>query len=144
MEFCDISVGRGTDSPFELLGAPYIDGAKFSAEMNRLALPGIGFVPVKFTPTSSVFSGKECGGVRMVVGDRAAFHAVETGVALASVLHRLYGKQFGVGKMLKLLGNKATLSSIESGVPPAEMRAGWDAGLQAFMERRKPFLMYPR
>jgi uncharacterized protein YbbC (DUF1343 family)/CubicO group peptidase (beta-lactamase class C family) len=144
VEFCNVSVGRGTDSPFEILGAPYINGIKLAGEMNRLALPGVGFVPVKFKPSASVFSGKECGGVRIVVTDRAAFKAVDTGVALAAVLNRLHKNQFGVAKMLKLLGNQGVLSAIESGVPVAEARSGWDPGLRDFMERRKPFLLYPR
>lgn len=144
LEFCDVSVGRGTDSPFELLGAPYIDGSKLAAEMNRLALPGTAFVPVTFTPSSSVFAGKECGGVRIIVTERGVFRAADVGIALGTVLNRLHGKEFGAGKMLKLAGDKGTLEAIRAGRPVAEIKAKWEGLLGAFAERRREFLLYPR
>lgn len=144
LEFCNVSVGRGTDSPFSLLGAPYIDGVRLADEMARLRLPGVGFVPVKFTPSASVFRGKECGGVRIIVADRAAFRATDLGVSLATVLNRLHGKELGLDKMIKLLGDKPTLEAIRSGKPLNEIKSGWSAGLEDFARRREPFLLYPR
>ncbi len=144
LEFCDVSVGRGTDSPFGLLGAPYIDDLKFAAEMNRLGLPGVAFVPVRFTPGASVFKGRECGGVRMVVTDREIFRAVDLGVSLAATLQRLYGKEAGIAKMLKLTGDRPTVDAILAGKRLEEIRAGWADGLRKFAEARRPYLLYPR
>lgn len=144
LEFCDVSVGRGTDSPFELLGAPYIDDVVFSSEMNRLSLPGVVFMPVRFVPAASVFAKRECGGVRMVVTNREAFRAVDLGVSLATVLHRLYGKQAGISKMLRLTGDKPTVDGVLAGKPLHEIRLGWEDGLKGFLERRQEFLLYPR
>ncbi len=144
LEFCNVSVGRGTGSPFELLGAPYMDDLALAAEMNRAGLAGVSFVPVRFTPHASVFAKKECRGVRIVLTNREIFHATDLGVALASALHRLYGKDFAVEKMLPLLGDRATLDGIVSGKSLPGIKAEWVTALKDFHERRKPFLLYPR
>lgn len=144
LEFCDLSVGRGTDSPFLLVGAPYIDELRFAQEMNRAALPGVGFVPVRFTPSASVFKEKECGGVRIVVANRDLLRPVDLGVAMASVIHRLYGKQAGISKMLKLTGDRQTVDSVIAGKGLDEIRVSWEAGIGKFKERRVPYILYPR
>lgn len=144
LEFCEISVGRGTGTPFELLGAPYIDDRLLAAELNAAGLPGVAFVPVRFTPDSSVFANEECGGVRLIVTDRDSFRAAKLGSVLASTLHRLHGEDFNVGNMINLLGDRTTLDGIIAGKPVAEIREEWTQGLLEFERRRKDFLLYPR
>jgi len=144
LEFCRISVGRGTGAPFELLGAPYIDDRRLAAGLNAAGLAGVVFVPVRFTPESSVFAKEECGGVRLIVTDRDSLRAAELGLVLASTLHRLHGKDFQAEKMIKLLGDRPTLDGILAGKAAAEIRDAWTKGLLEFERRRKAFLLYPR
>jgi len=144
LEFCDISVGRGTDAPFSLVGAPYVDELRFAAELTRAGLPGVGFVPVRFTPVASVFKGRECGGVRIQVTNRDIFRPVDLGVVMASAFHRLYGKQAGISKMLKLTGDRATVDAVLAGKSLDEIRVAWEPGLRAFSTARAPYLLYAR
>jgi uncharacterized protein YbbC (DUF1343 family) len=144
LEFCKLSVGRGTDSPFELLGAPYIDEAKLAAELNRANLPGVRFIPQRFTPTASVFAGEECRGVRILLTDREAFRAADLGLLLAQTLHRHHGDQVEIGRMAKLLGDAATLDAIQGQAPFEATRKIRDRQLSGFLRKRGPFLLYPR
>lgn len=144
LEFCNISVGRGTDTPFEWLGAPYIDAQKLAAELNAAALPGIGFIPIRFTPDSSIFAGKECHGVRFQITDREKLQTVDLGILLASTLHKLYPDSLSLGKMAKLLGDKPTLNAIANGKPLPEIRDLWIDSQRDYEKRRQPFLLYPR
>ncbi|HEX9407432.1 MAG TPA: exo-beta-N-acetylmuramidase NamZ domain-containing protein, partial [Thermoanaerobaculia bacterium] len=130
-----ISVGRGTPTPFEVLGAPYIDGSALIAALPPQ--PGITFTPIRFTPDASTFAGKECGGVRMTLTDRKALRPVATGVAIATALHRLYPNDFAVEKMQRLLRDPATLDAIRSGAP-----ISWAADESAFNVRREKYLLY--
>jgi uncharacterized protein YbbC (DUF1343 family) len=144
LEFCALSVGRGTGSPFELLGAPYIDELQLAARLNGSALPGVRFVPIRFTPTASVFAGKECRGVRILLTDRAAFHAVDLGITLGTTLQQLYGKSLQLEKELKLLGDQPTLDAIFANKPLPVIRELWSPELKRFQQRREPYLLYPR
>src|SRR5204863_9672242 len=94
-----VSVGRGTDTPFEVIGAPYIEDVKLAAELNRTGLPGVRFVPIRFTPKASVFQDKECAGVYIMMTDRDALNAVDLGMALALTLQRLYPDEFALEKV---------------------------------------------
>jgi len=144
LEFCRLSVGRGTGTPFEVLGAPYLDDLKLAAELNRAGLPGVRFVPVRYTPAASVFANQECRGVQLLLTDRAAFRAADLGIVLATTLHRLHGDQLQTDRMIRLLGDQATLDAIKAGKPPADIKALWTAGLAKFEARRKAHLFYPR
>lgn len=144
LEFCKLSVGRGTDSPFEIIGAPYIDDLALAASLNRTAPAGIRFTPVRFTPKSSVFANTECRGVRLTVTDRDAVRAASLGLVLADTLHRLYPDKLGLDACLKLLGDRPTLDAIKAGTPVKRIEATWRSGLHRFEERRKPHLLYPR
>jgi uncharacterized protein YbbC (DUF1343 family) len=144
MEFCAVSVGRGTGTPFELLGAPYIDDRRLAAELNRGGVPGVRFVPVRFTPTASVFAGQDCGGVQILLVDRGGFRAAELGVALASTLYRLYPDELGLEKMQRLLMSLPVLEAVKANRPWFEIRSLWNADLARFEERRASFLLYPR
>ena len=94
IETTNISVGRGTDTPFEQIGAPWIDGVGARRRAQRAPLPGVRFYPVRFTPTSSKYAGEECQGVFMIVTDRAALRPVRLGVEIAAMLHKLYRAKF--------------------------------------------------
>lgn len=142
LEFCEVSVGRGTDTPFEVFGAPYLDGRKFAAAMNAAGLPGIRFEPVRFTPDASVFAGKECGGVRMRVTDRGKLNAVETGIELARALQRLAPGQWGAARLGKLLVHPATERAVLKLAPPSAIRAGWVDARKEFAKRRERWLIY--
>jgi uncharacterized protein YbbC (DUF1343 family)/CubicO group peptidase (beta-lactamase class C family) len=134
-----LSVGRGTPTPFEVLGAPYIDGAKLVAELEALKLPGIRFQAASFTPDASIHKGEACGGIRMTITDRRTFHAVDAGIAIATTIERLYPEQFDEKKMTRLLRHPATLDAIRAGKPLSEIRELWKSD---FGERRAKYVMY--
>ncbi|MCU1244306.1 MAG: pbpE 6 [Acidobacteria bacterium] len=137
-----ISVGRGTATPFELLGAPYIDGVALSRELAAMQLPGIRFEPVRFTPTASIFKNEPCGGVTMTISDRRTLQPVRTGIALAIALHRLYPAQYALDKLTPLLRQPAILAAIRDGHSLDEIAAMWQADEAAFRERRAKVLLY--
>ncbi len=138
-----ISVGRGTDAPFELVGAPYVNGRLLAHEMNALALPGIRFLPQRFIPAASVFEGQPCGGVRLIVTDREALRPVRTGLALGHTLHRLYPKDFNLEKFNRLLLDPATIEGLKTGAAWQDLEKPWLAAADAFVARRQTFLLYP-
>lgn len=144
LEFCKLSVGRGTKTPFEWIAAPYIDGDKLAAELNLAKLPGISFKNVRFTPDASVFAGEKCQGVRFTLTDREAFRSVDLGMLLATTLHRLYPDSLDLAKMAILLGDQPTLNAIRANLPPAKTRQLWTDGLELYEKRRQPHLLYPR
>ncbi len=144
LEFCKISVGRGTDTPFEWIGAPYIDGDELAADLTAAALPGISFTPVRFTPEASVFPDQECHGVRFIIKDRDKFQSVDLGIQLATILHAKHPDSFGLRKTSTLLGDKPTLDAISENRPLKEIRQLWKNKLDIFEKRRRPYLLYPR
>ena len=111
-----LSVGRGTDTPFEIVGAPYVDGAALIREVGPL--PGVALTPVRFTPVASVHKDQECGGVRLTITDRRALRSVHVGLAIAAALVRLYGDRFPVDELQPLLRHEATLEEIRAGRVP--------------------------
>jgi len=141
LEF-SISVGRGTDSPFEVLGAPYVNDLRFAHELNKLGLPGVSFTPARFTPTTSVFKNEACGGVRITITEREALRPVQTGIAIATVLQRLYPKSFALEKVNTLLNRDKSVKAIRSGDVWKQVLGDWSAETAAFMDRRSAFLRY--
>ena len=144
LEFCKVSVGRGTDSPFEVIGAPWLDEIALAASLNRAAPAGVRFSPVRFTPTSSVFANRECQGVRVTVTDREALRSAELGLLLAATLQRMNPKELNLDAALKLLGDRPTLDALRSGKSPAVITALWQVALKDFETRRRPHLLYRR
>lgn len=134
-----LSVGRGTETPFEIAGAPYIDGAALARE---LSVPGVRFEPIEFTPASSTFAGQRCGGVRLAITDRNALRPVAMGVAIALAVHKLYPRDFAIDKMAHLLRHTPTLDAIRAGKPLADVVALWRDGEAAFAARRGKYLLY--
>ena len=134
-----ISVGRGTGTPFEIAGAPYIDPDRLVRE---LQLPGVRVEPIRFTPDASVFKGESCGGVRFIITDRTKLKPVELGIALATTLRRLYGEKFDVDKMAALLKKPAVLEAIRKASPLQEITALYAADEREFAARRAKYLLY--
>jgi uncharacterized protein YbbC (DUF1343 family)/CubicO group peptidase (beta-lactamase class C family) len=137
-----LSVGRGTDRPFELIGAPYIDDLILAETLNRAGLAGVRFYPIQFTPTYSTFLGQPCRGVAIVLTDRQALNAVAVGLEIALTLQRLYPGDYALDKIQHLLRHTPTIDAIRAGRSRAEILASWDADRAAFEQRRKPHLLY--
>lgn len=137
-----LSVGRGTDTPFEVVGAPYIDDLRFAQALNRERLPGVSFVPIRFIPSASVHKGRECGGVYILLTDRTSCNVVDVGMLMAKTLYRMYPKDFDPGKMSHLLLDAPTLEAIKQDKSLTEIRAGWQPNLAEFEKRRSKFLLY--
>jgi uncharacterized protein YbbC (DUF1343 family) len=142
LETTALSVGRGTGTPFEVVGAPYIDDVTLAANLNRAALPGVRFVPVRFTPNASVFANRPCGGVQILLLDRDRCDSVDVGLTIAQTLHRLYPSDFNLDRFNQLLQHPATVAALRAGKPILEIRRQWVADLAAFRQRRTPFLLY--
>ncbi|MCR9197713.1 MAG: DUF1343 domain-containing protein [Planctomycetaceae bacterium] len=142
METTNVSVGRGTDTPFEVLGAPWIDGRRLAAELNALNCQGVRFVPIRFTPESSKFQDRPCGGINIIVTDRETFHPLQTGFAIATSIRRLYPRDWEVDGYLRLLGNQKTFSAVVAGSVASEVQQTSTAGLDDFRRRRQLYLIY--
>ncbi len=142
LETTNLSVGRGTDTPFELIGAPWLDGRKLAAYLNGRGVPGVKFVPVRFTPRASVFKDQECGGVNLVVTNRAQFSPVRAGLEIAVALRRLYPQEWKVDDYARLLANADTLERVKRGDEPASIADSWKARLEEFRRARAQVLLY--
>ena len=138
-----VSVGRGTDTPFEVIGAPYIEDTRLAAELNRAGLPGVRFVPIRFTPAASVHKGKLCGGVNIILTDRNRCNVVDVSLLIAKTLYRFYPNDFDPAKIKRLLVHPPTLEAIKADKSLKEIRALWQSDLQAFQKRRAQYLLYP-
>jgi uncharacterized protein YbbC (DUF1343 family)/CubicO group peptidase (beta-lactamase class C family) len=137
-----ISVGRGTDTPFEVVGAPYVDELKVAASMNETGLPGVRFVPTQFTPTYSTHQGTLCRGVFILVTDREVCKVVDVGIELARTLYRLYPKDFPLAKLDHLLRHAETLEALKADKALKETHDGWQGELEEFRRVRAKYLMY--
>jgi len=137
-----ISVGRGTDTPFEQVGAPWIYGVQLAAELNARDLAGVRFYPVSFTPQSSTFAGRKCRGVFILVTDRQALQPVRLGLEVASMLHRLYPAKYGLDTEANLLGSETALSRILAGEEPAAIVHSWKADENQWRHLRSRYLLY--
>ena len=142
IEYSNISVGRGTDTPFEHIGAPWIDGVQLADTLNARALPGVRFYPVRFTPASSKYAGEECQGVFVIVTDRAALRPVRVGLEIASALARLYPRQYQLDLAARLFGSRDTLARVRTGDDPAAIAASWGAAESRWRLLRAKYLLY--
>ncbi len=137
-----VSVGRGTQTPFEEFGAPWLNGDDMANALNERHLPGVHFVSQPFIPASGLYSGQRCGGVAMRITDRFAVRSMRMGLEIAAVLRKLYPQQFDPGKLLTLVGNANTIQQLQSGVSPEKIVAGWSADLSAFEPIRRKYFLY--
>ncbi len=142
LETTNLSVGRGTDRPFEQFGAPWIDGRTLARALNAAELPGVRFVPVRFTPASSVHAKKECGGVQVFLDDWSRFESLPVGFTIAATLRRLYPKDWQVKRYNALLGNDEVFAALEKGEPGRKLLALGAAGRRGFLKVRKRYLLY--
>ena len=142
IEYSNISVGRGTDQPFEQIGAPWIDGRQLAARLNARRIPGIRFYPISFTPTSSKYAKEECQGVFMVVTNRSALPAVRVGIEIASALAALYGNRYEPNNMWRLIGSEATVARVLQGEDPAAIVSSWMPDEARWRQLRARYLLY--
>ena len=142
LEFTNLSVGRGTDTPFEIIGAPWMDGRKLAAELNARDLPGIRFIPVRYTPHSSVHANTSCGGVNFHLLCRNRFVPVLTGLAIADTLKRLFPNDWDPKRYDRLLANKPSYEALMGGAKAETLVASWQSQVEGFRNRRRPCLLY--
>ena len=142
LQFTNVSVGRGTDTPFEWIGAPWIKPKQLAAYLNARLISGVRFVPVEFTPTAATNAGKLCGGVQIIVVNREIVDAPEMGIEMISAIHKLYPTEFDVSKVNTLLANQAAFQQLQAGVDPRRIAEDWRDGVEKFMQVRSKYLIY--
>jgi uncharacterized protein YbbC (DUF1343 family) len=143
VESTNISVGRGTDTPFEVFGAPWIEARALAQFLNHRFLPGLRFFPVDFTPQKPYpYAGELCHGVRVLLTDRNVLDAPELGLEIASALHRLYPEKFQLEKMKTNLANQSILDDLAAGHDPQRIAESWLPALDAFEQERQKVLLY--
>jgi uncharacterized protein YbbC (DUF1343 family) len=142
LETSNLSVGRGTDQPFEVFGAPWVDGRRLAAALNKERVPGLRFVPITFIPLSSKFAKQECQGVYVVVADRRYVSPVDAGVTIAWHLENLFGKDFDLESVVRMLHNDDALRALQQANDPAKIPASWKQELEAFKKTRQKYLLY--
>ncbi len=142
VEGTNLSVGRGTDTPFEVVGAPWIDGAVLADALGRAAIAGAAFAKATFTPASSVYAGQACEGVRITLADRRDLDPVRLGVEIALAIRRLYPSQWHVSDLEKMFADKGIVAAIAAGEPFARIEARWAEGLVRFRAKREKYLLY--
>jgi len=143
LEGTNVSVGRGMDTPFQIIGAPWITPKQLAAYLNARLIAGVRFVPVEFTPASGTNAGQLCGGVQIVVTNRETLDAPEMGMELAAALHKLYAQEFEMAKMSTLLANPTALQGLQAGQDPRRIAEDWRDGLERFLQVRAKYLLYP-
>jgi uncharacterized protein YbbC (DUF1343 family) len=137
-----VSVGRGTETPFEEFGAPWIKGDEVAAALNARNLPGVKFVAQPFVTVSGLYAGQRSGGVAIRILDRAAVQSMSVGIEIATVLKRLYPEHFDVSKMMFLVGNDATITALQNATPPTEIIGSWSSSLAEFDAKRRKYFIY--
>ncbi|HEY8188171.1 MAG TPA: DUF1343 domain-containing protein, partial [Pyrinomonadaceae bacterium] len=142
LETTNLSVGRGTDTPFEVLGAPWIDGQQLASYLNKRQIAGVRFVPLRFTPASSVYKGEECGGINIIITDRRAFRPVLSGIEIAVALRKLYPTEWKVDNSIRLLVNADTLEKLKRGDSAGDIVRSWSDRLEEFRKARMRVLIY--
>jgi uncharacterized protein YbbC (DUF1343 family) len=137
-----VSVGRGTETPFEQFGAPWINGDEVASALNARGLPGLRFSAQPFIPVVGLYSGQRCGGVSIRVTDRAAVRSMRMGLEIAATLKKLYPANFDPAKLLLLTGNAETIRQLQDGVPPEQIVASWSSDLSSFDALRRKYCLY--
>jgi uncharacterized protein YbbC (DUF1343 family)/CubicO group peptidase (beta-lactamase class C family) len=142
VEGTNVSVGRGTDTPFEVMGAPWIDARTYSDYMNARLIPGVRFVPVTFTPVSGPYTNQQCKGVNIIVTDRTVLDAPELGIELAAALKKLYPDNWKMEHLISALSNQQVFDALANGDDPRGIAQSWQDDLQKFREMRTKYLLY--
>jgi uncharacterized protein YbbC (DUF1343 family) len=142
VEGSNVSVGRGTTTPFELLGAPWMNGEELASYLNHRKIQGLRFIPTEFTPNSSRFKNQLCHGVQIVLLDRQVLDSPALGIEIASAFYRLYPRSFQLDKTLGLIGSREVLEAIKDGQDPISIGQKWQASLEQFCKLRSKYLLY--
>ena len=142
IEGTNVSVGRGTDTPFELVGAPWIKSRELAAYLNGRGIAGVRFVPVTFTPAASVYNGQKCEGINIILTERNALDAPELGIELAAALKKLYPVDFKLERMTELLVNQAAYDGLVAGKDPRRISQDWQEELEKFQLVRQKYVIY--
>ena len=142
IEGTNVSVGRGTDTPFELVGAPWIKGREFARYLNAREIAGVRFVPITFTPNSSNYAGQKCQGVNILLLERNVLDAPEMGIQLSSALRKLYPQQWQLERMMEILVNQSVFEAIGKGQDPRRIAQDWQERLRQFETVREQYLLY--
>jgi uncharacterized protein YbbC (DUF1343 family) len=137
-----VSVGRGTEAPFEEFGAPWLNGEEIAEALNARHLPGVRFSAHPFIPVSGLYAGSRCDGVSIRITDRAAVRSMRIGIEIAALLQKRYPKDFDVAKIVLLVGNDETIRQLQSGAPPEQIVAGWSTDLATFDATRRKYFLY--
>jgi uncharacterized protein YbbC (DUF1343 family) len=137
-----ISVGRGTETPFEEFGAPWINGEEVAAALNERHLAGLRFSNQPFIPVIGLYSGQRCGGVAVRITDRQAVRAMKMGMEIATVLKKMYPAKFDPEKLLTLVGNAETIRELQAGTAPEKIVESWNGDLSTFESLRKKYFLY--
>ncbi|WP_121614707.1 exo-beta-N-acetylmuramidase NamZ family protein [Virgibacillus halodenitrificans] len=150
IEGTNVSESRGTTKPFELIGAPFINGTDLAAELSKKDLPGVKFRAASFTPSFSKHSGKLSHGIQIHVTNKKAYKPVETGLHIVKTIHDMYPEDFafraennsGISFFDNLIGNGWVRETIESGSSVKEIQKQWKHELKDFEKLRKDYLLY--
>jgi uncharacterized protein YbbC (DUF1343 family) len=142
IEGANVSVGRGTMTPFELFGAPWVNGEELASYLNNRNVQGVRFIPVDFKPKSSRFKNQSCHGVQIVLLNRQMLDAPALGIEIISALYRLYPKDFQIDKTLGLIGSRKVLKAIKAGQDPVTIAQDWQGALEQFCALRLKYLLY--
>jgi uncharacterized protein YbbC (DUF1343 family) len=142
IEGTNVSVGRGTDTPFEVMGAPWMKSRELAAYLNGRGIAGVRFVPVTFTPTAAIYNRQKCEGVNIVLVERNALDAPELGIELAAALRKLYPTDFKMERMAELLVNQVAYDGLVAGKDPRRIAQDWQEELEKFEVVRKKYLIY--
>jgi uncharacterized protein YbbC (DUF1343 family) len=142
LQAAGISVGRGTDAPFEHLGAPWIHSDVLLNSLTMRQIPGVSFTATTFTPSDGLYKSEACAGVKLAITDRDAFDSIRTGLEIADALHRLYPERFEVTKLMDLLASQTTVDALIAYQAPSGIIASWDGDLAEFRALRAKYLLY--
>ena len=142
VEGANVSVGRGTDTPFEVVGAPWINGKKLARYLNESNIAGAAFEPITFIPKADRYKGTVCRGVRITLFARRSLNSASLGIGLVQALYRLYPGSFRIDKTLDLVGSREVLNAIKSGEPPRDLTSLWQPSLDRFVALRSRYLLY--
>jgi uncharacterized protein YbbC (DUF1343 family) len=142
LQAAGVSVGRGTETPFEQFGAPWINGEEVAAALNERNLAGLRFTNQPFIPVTGLYSGQRCGGVAVRITDRQAVRAMRMGIEIATLLKQFYPDKFDPAKLMFLVGNTETIRELQAGTAPEKIVDGWSADLSVFEQARKQYFLY--
>jgi uncharacterized protein YbbC (DUF1343 family) len=142
LQAAGVSVGRGTDAPFEQAGAPWIHSDVLLSSLTPRQIPGVSFAAASFTPSDGLYKGEACAGVKLTITDRNAFDSIRTGLEISDALHRLYPERFEVTKLMDLLASQTTVDALIDYQSPASIIASWDSDLAQFRTLRAKYLIY--